>query len=133
MSSELDGGVLIKVDTSYIRLCGQNESHAGDAMLSASIEARAGPFHGAFTDHTIFSMKEFIADLQSLYDQNMGRAALSSYDGFNIDFEGDGRGGIKVKVYLVGSGTSNSNLSFEMMIDQTYLPTIIHDLKREFS
>lgn len=101
-------------------------------MTSAEIEVKGGPFMGVVIDHTLVGVARFRAELQSLYDRLTGRATLGSYDDFKLVVEGDGRGKIQGLVELCGGQAPLSKLTFEIEIDQTFLPKIIRGLKREF-
>lgn len=96
------------------------------------IDVKAGPFEGTVRDDTLVEITAFREELSRLYERLDGTATLASYDKFRMVMRGDGRGGIAISVELFGEHCPLSKLSAEFEIDQTYLPSIIEQMTREF-
>lgn len=132
MSDDIHSGVQIGDGSSYVRLRRKGERRTDDGMTTAEIEVKGGPFSGAVRDDTLVGVAEFCADLQSLYDRLTGSASLTSYEKFKLVIEGDGRGRIHGMVELYGEHVPLSKLTFEIELDQTFLPNVIRELRKEF-
>ena len=120
-------------EAGYVRLSRYGSGHPEDGLASAIIEVKGGPFTGAVVDDALVGIHGFCNDLTRLYDRLTGSATLSSYEKLTMTCEGGGRGAIEVSVELYGAHFPLSKLSFEITVDQTYLPRFIRDLRAEFS
>jgi hypothetical protein len=74
---------------------------------------------------------QFYDELNVLYNTLSGTARLWSYGGFQLMFEAR-RGQINIHVVVFDGSTRQSKLSFDYLIDQSFLPPIIKGIKREF-
>jgi len=125
-------GVLIGDEASYVRLTRLGSRRIDDSMTSVSIEVKGGPFEGTVCDDTLVGISDFCEALSRLHNLLSGEAKLGSYDKFKLMMSGNGRGAIHVSVQLYGEHVPLSMLKFDFEIDQTYLPTIITQLRDEF-
>ncbi|RVU38642.1 hypothetical protein EOI86_05035 [Hwanghaeella grinnelliae] len=132
MDGKTDSGVQIGAGSFFVRLSRRNEPSADNGSSLAEIEVKAGPFTGLVADDVLFGVAEFCSDLQSLYDRLTGRATLRSYEKFELMAEGNGRGAIHGLVELYGCHDPLSKLTFELDVDQTFLPDLIRSLRKEF-
>jgi hypothetical protein len=129
MFDDLDAGVVIADGR-----CGLRLTRVGKVGLSypTLIEVRAGPFSGAVRDDTVGDYALFPEQLEALYQQLTGTAKLSSYEGFELSLEGGATGHILVNATILGEPFPSVRLTFEALIDQSYLPAIITATRREF-
>jgi hypothetical protein len=123
------GGVIAD-QRSGLRLCRLGE--ANELGYPTLIEVRAGPFSGRVRDDTVTGFQRFIRQLETLYETLSGTAELNSYEGFRLCMTGGGLGGIGGSVVMIGEHVPSIKLKFEFGFDQTYLPTIIRAVRREF-
>lgn len=130
MFDDLDTGVVIADGRCGVRLTRAGE--ANELGYPTLIEVQAGPFTGAIRDDTVGSYSVFLRELESLYHQLTGSAQLGSYEGFSLSLVGRGGGGIAVSAELVGEHVPPIRLTFEASLDQSYLPSIIRAIRREF-
>jgi hypothetical protein len=131
MSDNEQKGVLIGSDAAFVHLIRVSEWRPDDGMVTAIIRVKAGPFTGTVQDSSFGGVACFCEKLQSIYDTLSGCATLQGYESFTLTAKGNGRGQIDVSVE-VDAEHGRSKLTFEMTLDQTYLPDIIKGLKREF-
>lgn len=124
-------GVLIGQGSYYVRLKRLQEKDADSGMETMLIDVRAGGFHGSVKDDTLAGVSQFYDDLSVLYNTLSGTASLWSYDGFQLMFEAR-RGQIIIHVVVFDGSTQQSKLSFDYLIDQSFLPSILKGIKREF-
>ena len=75
----------------------------------------------------------FRDDLARLYDALSGDARLFGSEGSSLAVSGDGLGGVTVNVEVSGGYDPTIRLTYEIAIDQTYLPAITRALAREFA
>jgi hypothetical protein len=126
---ERAGGVRISDGRFSVRL-----SRAGPAIelgYPTIIDLRAGPFQGSVLDETV-GFGGFREQLVTLYERLKGDAKLGSYEGFELNITGNGRGGIEVCVKAVGEHVPLIQLTFAFYVDQSYLPAIIEQIEIEF-
>jgi hypothetical protein len=127
--TESEGGVLISDGRSSVRL-----SRAGtpnELGYPTIIDLRAGPFQGSVLDETV-GFDGFRGHLVTIYESLDGKAQLGSFEGFELDIVGNGKGGIEVRVSAVGQHVPLIKLTFVFYIDQSYLPAIIQQIDIEF-
>ncbi|MGP1397086.1 MAG: WapI family immunity protein [Inquilinaceae bacterium] len=130
MYQEHSRGVLISGYVAQIRLTRLSpKKEWGTTVL---IDVKAGPFEGAVRDDSLVGIARFCEQLSRLHEQLVGDATLGSNEKLTLVMTGHRLGGISVRVDLYGEHIPLSKLSFEFDIDQSYLPTIIKQLREEF-
>lgn len=89
-----------------------------------------GPFHGAFEfDLRTDELDAFYHDLQTLYDNLSGTAALKTLeDQVSIILTCDTKGHIEASGFLRDQPGMGHKLTFEFTLDQTYLPQVLEGL-----
>ncbi len=125
-----DPGVVIADEHSGVRLSRLGE--ANELGAPTLIEVRAGPFVGEVRDDTVGDYSAFLQQLALLYERLVGTASLGSYEGFSLSLVGGGGGGIEVSAVVIGGHVPPIRLAFEFSLDQSYLPSIIRGIRREF-
>lgn len=130
MFGELDQGVIVTNGRSgvWLRRAGL-ESELGHPTL---IKVQVGSFSGTVRDDTVGSYAEFRQQLIRLYNELSGTARLGSYEGFGLEFMGNGLGTISISVKIETEPPDLIRFTFSFEIDQTYLPGIIHHIAAEF-
>lgn len=102
-----------------------------DSGGRCNLELRSSPFQAQiefFFDSP--NLSEFADQLKALEFSLLGSARLGNlYEDPFIEFEGDGRGHIRVSGRLQVSGDHSQQLDFEFSTDQTALGTFVHELK----
>lgn len=96
----------------------------------ASVEVRSGSFSASWgDDFSYWDLQAFETSLANLYDGLTGPAELSSDGGWiTLNLSGDGKGHIKVRGEL--SDHIDHQLTFAFMVDQSYLPPLMENLRR---
>ncbi len=68
--------------------------------------------------------------LERLYKTLVGEAAFNAFEGqLKLGFKGDGRGHVLVSGAARTDPGSDNELRFSIELDQTYLPSLIRQLK----
>lgn len=103
-----------------------------DAIISVNITS-AGFCGGGKLDVSRGIIEVFAKDLQALYETLNGTARLcETYGEGYVEFEGDGKGRIDVRGLVVGYSEnrymSEQRLSFENIIDQTFLAELCEEI-----
>jgi hypothetical protein len=127
--SQEGSGVLISDGRCSVRLTRAGEPH--ELGYPTVIDLHAGPFRGAISD-SLLDYGHFSAQLNALYKSLSGDAKLGSYQGFELDLVGSGKGGVEVCVKAIGRHVPLIQLTFSFDIDQSYLPAIIRQIDTEF-
>jgi len=112
--NEADNGVLIGNGRNSIRLT--RAGHPNELGYPTLIEVQAGPFRGSVLDETV-GFANFRSQLTTLYESLHGNAKLDSYEGFELNLSGNGSGGIKVSVKVIGEHVPLIQLAFDFYID----------------
>jgi hypothetical protein len=97
------------------------------------IEVATGPF-SASIEAEGWNYKKFLDALHRLHETLVGEAKLTFVEGgHSVTLTGNGRGSIEVTI-VVGDGHSpcHAFLTIRMILDQSYLPELIHAVRREF-
>lgn len=99
---------------------------AGYAAYPATIEVKAGPFHGSFSSHLyVGELEAFRRGLADLYDTLAGVASLSALEGtIEMKLAGNGLGHVQITGYVVDEPARKNRLQFDFDLDQTFLPSI---------
>jgi hypothetical protein len=126
---ESDGGVLISDGRCSVRLTRSGELQPDEVGLPRGyptvISVRAGPFQGSVLD-SIVVYEDFRKTLS-------GEAEIGSYDGNELALRGIGsQGAIEVRVKVVAERVPLIQMAFTFYLDQSYLPSIIQQLRAEF-
>jgi hypothetical protein len=124
-------GVLVGRGSYFVRLKRLGVPYGDGHFTSVLIKAHAGPFQANLRDDSFDNFKAFHSQLNAIYENLSGSAELDSYEKFNLTMTAR-RGDVNVCVKLADSGVQQSKLSFEFLIDQSFLPKIIGDFKSEF-
>jgi hypothetical protein len=122
-------GVLISDGRSSIRLT--RDGQPNELGYPTIVDVCAGPFRGAVRDN-LLDFGVFRTQLAQLYENLRGDAKLGSYEDFELHLNGDGTGGIWVRVNVIGDHVAPIHLKFGFGIDQSYLPPIIQQIDSEF-
>jgi hypothetical protein len=130
MFDHCDVGVVIADGRSGVRL--SRVGKANELGYPTLIEVQAGPFTGAVKDSTVGDYSGFLEQLETLYERLVGAATLGSHEGFKLSVVGSGHGGIGVSAVIVGEHVPSIRLTFEFLLDQSYLPAIIRGIRQEF-
>lgn len=124
-------GVLIGQGSYFVRLKQLQILDKDTGMKTVLIEVRAAGFHGSVQDNTLCGVSQFYDELGTLHKRLSGTAKLWSREGFQLTFEAHRRQ-ISIHVVVFDGPTQQTKLSFDYSIDQSFLPTIIKGIKREF-
>jgi hypothetical protein len=124
-----DGGVLITDGRCSVRLV--RAGWPNELGYPTIIDVRAGPFQGSVLDETV-GYGSFREQLDALYENLSGDAKLGSYEGFELNLVGNGKGSIQVRVKVIGEHVPLIQLAYDFFVDQSYLPGIIRQIDIEF-
>jgi hypothetical protein len=97
------------------------------------IEVSTGPF-SAVIEAEAWDYKSFVEALLRLHETLAGEAELTFVEGgHSVTLTGDGRGGIEATI-VIGDGRSPSHafLTIKITLDQSYLPALVHTIRRGF-
>jgi len=128
MFDDDQGGVIVADGRCGVRL--RVSGPPVDHWRPMLIEVRAGPFSGSILDEIRMDFQSFGRQLAALYASLSGQASFGGEEKFSLKLVGDGRGGVKAFADIKAFD-STVRLSFEIQLDQTYLPAIIEALQRE--
>jgi hypothetical protein len=112
--------------------------HPPDAFRTHGLEHRidvmAGPFRGSLLASCYAKpYRRFHEELSTLHETLLGEARLGpSYENLEVDFSGDGRGHIAVKVTVHADHVRPIRLEYRIYLDQTQLPKIIRQVEQAF-
>jgi hypothetical protein len=120
----------------FLRITVLNKSHPNaesewdQNWVNCRIETKSGAFSGLFEGALMTTAFErFKQELRQLYDTLEGTANFHSYDDYaTIVATGDGIGHVNAKCTLRDSHVPLNELTFELALDQTFLPHIINQL-----
>jgi hypothetical protein len=129
MFEDAETGVVIADQRCGVRLTRAGE--ANELGYPTLIEVRAGPFTGVVRDDTVGDYSLFLQQLESFYQQLSGTAKLGSYEGFSFILTGR-NGSVDISAVIIGAHVPQIRLTFEICLDQSYLPPIIQAIRREF-
>jgi len=113
--------------------CGVRLTRLGDADAMGyptRIEVSAASLSGVMRDDAV-GFWRFVEDLETLHSDLSGEVQIYGDSRFRLKLTGDGRGHIGVQV-VVGDHLNDVELKFRVEIDQTYLPSVIQAMRREF-
>ena len=112
----------------YVRV--SNIRDNGDGWFGADVEVVVGAFRGAYpADFNSSAFSRFRADLEKLYQTVSGSAVFTSYEGqLELTLMCEITGHIEVRGQATDYAGIGNRLTFDLQIDQTYVPTILHDL-----
>jgi hypothetical protein len=97
------------------------------------IEVASGPFTASI-EAEAWEYTGFLEALRRLHATLAGEAKLTFVEGgHSVTLTGNGRGGVEARIVVSdGQSPSSAFLTIGMTLDQSYLPDIIHAIKREF-
>lgn len=112
----------------YVRV--SNIRDQGDGWFGADVEVRVGAFRGAYrADFNSSAFSQFHAALENLYKTVSGSAVFTSYEGqLELTLTCDATGQIEVQGRATDVAGIGNQLSFDLHIDQTYVPAILRNL-----
>ena len=124
-------------DAEYLMLTvhGRNIPEAADYwdgnFLWCTAEVAAGAFRGSFSNLIRNEdLARFLPRLETLYERHDGVALFDTLDGWlDEQVVGVGRGHIEVRGQLIDDPVGGNQLEFRLALDQTYLPTIIAQVR----
>jgi hypothetical protein len=113
----------------YVRV--SNIRDNGDGWFGADVEVAVGAFRCAYpADFNSWAFSRFRAELEELYQTVSGSAVFTSYEGqLELTLTCDAKGKIEVCGEATDVAGSENRLTFGLHIDQTYVPSILHDLE----
>ena len=103
----------------------------GDGWFSADVEIYVGAFRGGYSaDFNSWAFSDFQAELQELYRTMSGSAVFTSYERqLELTMTCNNTGQIQVRGEAMDYAGTGNLLKFRIDIDQTYVPTILSDLR----
>ena len=95
------------------------------------IDIQLGNYSGKGTvDISTGQLYKFLQELKSCYQSLNGIASLKNYEGsFELIFDFDGLGHVKVSGHLREDMSARTELRFELDTDQTRIPQVIYGLE----
>jgi hypothetical protein len=98
--------------------------------LTTPIAFHIGEFQGVIPASLMnYELRRFRTELATLYETLEGDAQLYSLEGWiGLKFHGDGLGHVDVRGSLKDEAGTGNELTFELVMDQTFLPTILSEL-----
>ena len=120
--------VIGKLETDHVSL--EITDWSDDRWLAGTLEVQAGPWSGCCSI-SLFEgeLRLFADDLEVLYRDLVGQAALSHNHQLRLTLKGNGRGLITVEGSARDTFTEPTYLAFALALDQTELPPIIAALR----
>jgi alpha-D-ribose 1-methylphosphonate 5-triphosphate synthase subunit PhnI len=102
--------------------------------LEHQVDIIAGAFRGTIVAAAYANpYPQFHRRLSELYKSLSGSVRLGpSYENFDMDFRGDGKGHIAIAVAVVADHSRPIKLNFGLVIDQTQLRQILDQIDRVF-
>ena len=125
-----DGGVILTDGITHVALVPSGPVGLGHPTR---IEVISGPF-SVITEAEAWSYERFRDALASIHQTLSGEAKLTFVDGgHSVTLIGDGAGKVHAKVTVTdGRGDGTAILTVKLQLDQSYLPDVIHTIRREF-
>ena len=121
----------------------------GQGLVALTVRPQSGPAYGFLTlvqfkaaqlegqrEVTLINVDDFTAQLRRMHETLQGRASIESLEhDLVLTLESGPLGSIPVTVRIGErwGGPVDFELKFKFAIDQSYLPTIIAGLSRQFS
>ena len=104
----------------------------GDGWFSADVDVVVGAFRGGYSaDFNSWAFSDFHAELEKLYRTLSGSAVFTSYEQqLELTLTCNVTGQIQVCGEATDYAGTGNRLSFRLGIDQTFLPTILNDLRQ---
>jgi hypothetical protein len=103
----------------------------GDGWFSINVDLAVGAFRASYSaDFSSNAFSEFHRDLEQLSRAGAGSAMFTSLENqLELSLSDNASGQIEVRGEAMDSAGTGNRLSFQLHIDQTYLPAIINDLR----
>jgi len=130
MAVSEEGGIILSDGISRVALVSSGPAGLGSPTR---IEVSSGPF-SVVTEAEAWDYGRFRDALVRIHETLVGEAELTFVEGgHSVTLKGDGDGKVRAKVVVTdGRGDWNAALTVKMLLDQSYLPDVIHTIRREF-
>ena len=119
-------------ESEYVRMSLLRDN--GDGWISAQVEVVVGGFRGTYSgDFNSSAFTEFRDELERLYRSLSGLASFTSYERqLEITMTCTTQGHIELRGEAVDYVGTGNRLTFQLELDQTYVPQILADLDAAF-